>query len=469
MSNERDQGLAALQGGDYVTAVTMLESACRQDPNDFQAYLYLGGAYHQVRRFADSVHALTHAVQLQPANPQARYNLAVALEQADRPAEAVTALQAALALKPDYAVAQQMLQRLQRPPAPQAQVNPTLYGAPAAQYPTAQPLAGYGAAPLNPAETPPAPSYGAPPLYGAPPQPPQGAYGQPVPPPNYGYPPRTAGGYGYAPAAQQSYTNYGYEDSFSLGDAFQNFIQILISPRTFFADQAGCEGFLAPMAMLLLYMLMFGIGYMGMMFAIGSRLGVAGMAAIFMLPFVLGIGYVIALVLLAVGAGFLHLLGFMFGNKAAYSGTFRALTYAYAPSMVISSLVMMLMPLMIPRTASVIPTETSHRVVLAQYNPGTNPPPDFGRGPGMSNSSNYSGTTSTTRAQPIVMSPEIQMLQTIISVISWAWGGILLVIALHHIQRIPIGGAIAVVAIYYLTLIGLGFALKQAAAAAVGQ
>ena len=113
MASERDEGLAALQRGDFHTAAMQLEAATGQDPNDFQAYLYLGGVYHQLQRYADAARALTRASELQPANAQARYNLGVAQEQSGDLQAAQNSFEQALQLQSDYPIADEALNRVQ--------------------------------------------------------------------------------------------------------------------------------------------------------------------------------------------------------------------------------------------------------------------------------------------------------------------------------------------------------------------
>ena len=186
MTAERDAGFAALQQGDIPTAIAQLERACLNDPQDFQANLYLGAAYGQADRANDSVTAFTRAVQIQPENAQARYNLGVALENAGWKEQAVTVMQQALTLQPNYPQAQEALRRLQ-PVAPPPSIPA---GMPPPQ-------------PMQPQMT---PQYAAPGTapYGAPQQP----YGmappqQPYAPPNgavpYGAPPASQPGYGLPP------------------------------------------------------------------------------------------------------------------------------------------------------------------------------------------------------------------------------------------------------------------------------
>jgi hypothetical protein len=132
MSTERDAGLQALQQGNPAAAAPLLETACQQDPADFDALLFLGAAYGQLGRQMDAITTITRAVQLQPANAQARYNLAVAMEQGGYRDQAIQALGQALTLQPDYPKAKEALRRLQGG-------DPS--GTPSAGAPSAQPAA----------------------------------------------------------------------------------------------------------------------------------------------------------------------------------------------------------------------------------------------------------------------------------------------------------------------------------------
>src|SRR5580700_9977957 len=112
MSTARDAGLAALQSGDIQTAITQLEAAVQENPSDYDACLYLGGAYGQAGRPLDAIKSVTQAVQLQPANAQARYNLAVAMEQGGYSDQALQVYNQVLQLQPDYPNAQEAVKRL---------------------------------------------------------------------------------------------------------------------------------------------------------------------------------------------------------------------------------------------------------------------------------------------------------------------------------------------------------------------
>lgn len=113
---DREEGLAALQRGDYEHAVNALERAHAASPDDFLILLYLGGAYHQTKRDPEAVRLLSRAVQLQPQSAQAHYNLGIALDRVRQPRAAIAMLERALVLQPDYPMAQHALLRLQTMP-----------------------------------------------------------------------------------------------------------------------------------------------------------------------------------------------------------------------------------------------------------------------------------------------------------------------------------------------------------------
>ena len=241
MANEREEGLAALQRGDFQTAAVHLEAATQADPGDFQAHLYLGGVFHQLQRHADAARVLERATELQPTSAQAHYNLGVAQEQSGDAQSAQASFQKALDIQPEYAVAREALSRVK------ARVQgltstggsgseaslysastsnsgssadaetPTLYGAPgkssfgnaaseatgASVYGTPPPAS---APPSAAGQTPGLADYGqqaAPPAYGQPGQPaysPPAPYGQPGQPAPYGQPGQPAYGQPAPPA-----------------------------------------------------------------------------------------------------------------------------------------------------------------------------------------------------------------------------------------------------------------------------
>lgn len=110
--SEREEGLAALQRGDFQTAAVYLETTLQKDPDDFQAHLYLGGVYHHLERYANAVRVLTAATTLQPTSAQARLNLGIAQEQNGELEVARASFQETLRLLPDYPQALEALQRI---------------------------------------------------------------------------------------------------------------------------------------------------------------------------------------------------------------------------------------------------------------------------------------------------------------------------------------------------------------------
>jgi tetratricopeptide repeat protein len=161
----KEAGVRALQNKDARTAVDHLTQATQEDPQDAQAFGYLGLAYGQLDQTAKAVEYLKHATRLAPQSAPLRYNLGMALEKAGKKAEAVAAYRQALAVNAGYDKARQALIRLgETPPEPGA--SP---GAPAA--PEIKPPA--------PAAKPPAPS----------PAVPQAAAANPAPPVPSAYPP----------------------------------------------------------------------------------------------------------------------------------------------------------------------------------------------------------------------------------------------------------------------------------------
>ncbi len=185
MANEREEGLAALQNGDFATAQARLEAAIAQNPGDAQAHLYLGGVYHQMKRNEDAVRVLSRATELQPMSAQAQYNLGIALEALGSHQQAFEVYRKAVALQDNYPLAQQGIERMQKAmqsapqtgmygaaPAPTgvygASPTPTAYGAPPAptgMYGTSPAQPGYEVTTAAPAYLPPpAPGYGAAPI-----------------------------------------------------------------------------------------------------------------------------------------------------------------------------------------------------------------------------------------------------------------------------------------------------------------
>ena len=113
MAREREDGLAALQKGDLPTAAILLEQVVRQNKEDFETHLYLGGVYHQMKRHGDAARVLSRATELQPDSAQARFNLGVAQEQSGDLIGAQASFQQAILLQAEYPVAHEALERVE--------------------------------------------------------------------------------------------------------------------------------------------------------------------------------------------------------------------------------------------------------------------------------------------------------------------------------------------------------------------
>ncbi len=106
------RGLEAFRDRDFATAVDDLEKATMDDPEDFQAFHYLGAAYAGVGRHNEAIGALMKAADLQPTDPRVHYNLGQAYEAADVPSEAFYQYQKSLEIDPCYPYARTALTAL---------------------------------------------------------------------------------------------------------------------------------------------------------------------------------------------------------------------------------------------------------------------------------------------------------------------------------------------------------------------
>ncbi len=307
MSTARDAGLAALQSGDVQTAIAQLEVAVQENPSDFDACLFLGGAYGQAGRALDAIKSVTQAVQLQPANAQARYNLGVAMEQGGYNEQALQVYSQAIRLQPDYAKAAEAVARLNAGSNPAPVTSAFVSGQqfqeapaqPAQQYAQPPAFAQQQAQPQQynplapaPQEQPqqynplaPAPQQGMQPTQAFAPQPQQvQAFGRPTIPAgqpqqpaeaglsSYMAPPPPAarpaapGGYG-APAAYGArpgaYSSMpSYDDEFNLGQAFKDLFRVMFSPRQILSEMAGCDTTRSAWSLFTVYGIILVVGYM---------------------------------------------------------------------------------------------------------------------------------------------------------------------------------------------------------------
>ena len=63
-----EQGLALFNQGRFESAVAHFERATRENPNDAQAYLYLGRSYISLSRWRSAIQPLRTAFRLAPEN-----------------------------------------------------------------------------------------------------------------------------------------------------------------------------------------------------------------------------------------------------------------------------------------------------------------------------------------------------------------------------------------------------------------
>ncbi|MBI2843035.1 MAG: tetratricopeptide repeat protein [Armatimonadetes bacterium] len=104
-SEYKTRGLKAYKAGDYAAAVAELEQATLENPQDFEAFLYLGAAYAGVARHNAAIGAFKRAEELRPNDARIHYNLGQAYEAAGVPKEAFFEYSYALRLNPYHTLA----------------------------------------------------------------------------------------------------------------------------------------------------------------------------------------------------------------------------------------------------------------------------------------------------------------------------------------------------------------------------
>jgi predicted O-linked N-acetylglucosamine transferase (SPINDLY family) len=96
-------GFLKAQQGNYDDAITLLNKALKQNPNDLTARGHHAHALMAAGRFEEALAAYDRLLAAQPGNFEANYNRGVILSQQQRFEESLTALDAALAIKPGVA------------------------------------------------------------------------------------------------------------------------------------------------------------------------------------------------------------------------------------------------------------------------------------------------------------------------------------------------------------------------------
>jgi hypothetical protein len=532
----RDQGIQALQEGRLDQAIELLARAVMADDKDADAKAMLGIAYSQKGLHAQAKRALQTAVELQPQNANFRFNLGVVLERAGDMQGAAVAYRDAMQINPQHAQARAKLQAmgpqahalLASAPKPVEPVGVPTYNQP--QEPSYSPPPTFAAPPSGPPAG--GPPIGAPPIGGAPGAgPPIGAAAQPPPgptiggpppiggPPGMGGPPQLGGGLNAAqgppgtvqcPKCQQ-FSKAGLscewcasplapprqtaapasiggpalgsgpvyassapiQDQFNIGDGFRDWVQAIIAPRSFFADQRAYEGFNGPLSFLMAYSIV------SALINLGLRLATGGFSASYTFGGVCGAlcGWLMISAIMFTWGGIIHMCARMFGGQGSYSGSFRAATYSQAPYFALALLATALTPLMLPKElrGSALPPPTA-MLALAREEPRLQfaqaTPPGFPGAPGPgAPGPGIPGGGSEAQARQQAMQAMSRVLSAVVPIlilllVGWLWGTVNLVIGLSEIHEIGVGPAIGVVVvaniIVWVLLAIIGFAIGAA-------
>jgi tetratricopeptide (TPR) repeat protein len=102
-------GRALMRMGDGEKAKTVFRSELADNPNDFEANLYLGILLQQDKLFDDAFTSLSRAVQLRPRDQQAYYHLAAVYVARGLPNEARPLLESVVREHPDFIEAHVLL------------------------------------------------------------------------------------------------------------------------------------------------------------------------------------------------------------------------------------------------------------------------------------------------------------------------------------------------------------------------
>ena len=100
--DELGRGWQIHQTGDHATAEKIYRSVVEREPNNANAWCYLGMALHDQERYDESVQAYRRSLGIQPQFPVALNNLGNSLRLLRRIKEATACFDEAIRLKPDY-------------------------------------------------------------------------------------------------------------------------------------------------------------------------------------------------------------------------------------------------------------------------------------------------------------------------------------------------------------------------------
>jgi tetratricopeptide (TPR) repeat protein len=115
MQNKAQQGIEAFQAGRADEALSLLQAAVQENPQDAEARKFLGAVLAQSGRAGEAVAQLQQAVQLSPQNAQIHYNLGVAQAMNGDNEGAKTSYYSALKINPQYEQARTALTALGAP------------------------------------------------------------------------------------------------------------------------------------------------------------------------------------------------------------------------------------------------------------------------------------------------------------------------------------------------------------------
>ncbi|HEX2988125.1 MAG TPA: tetratricopeptide repeat protein [Chloroflexota bacterium] len=111
--NSKEEGLRLIKAGEYDEAARILDQVVETDPQDAQAFLYLGVAYAEGGKKAESIAAFEQCVSVKPST-RGHYNLGLAYESVERLGEAMTQFENAARLDPSYQPALEAIERLKK-------------------------------------------------------------------------------------------------------------------------------------------------------------------------------------------------------------------------------------------------------------------------------------------------------------------------------------------------------------------
>ncbi|MDO8682658.1 MAG: OPT/YSL family transporter [Armatimonadota bacterium] len=109
----KNQAMALLKQGSISECISCLQNLLAGNPQDDQAYTYLGVAYSQEKNWDEAVSAFQQALAIRPSS-RSQYNLGVALEKAGRLDEASSSFATAVAMDSAYQAASNALDRVKQ-------------------------------------------------------------------------------------------------------------------------------------------------------------------------------------------------------------------------------------------------------------------------------------------------------------------------------------------------------------------